>query len=710
MEAQYGKFLDMIRVVQINIPLVDVLARMPNYGKFLKELVSYKHQIEQISAAFLCDESSAILQNKVPPKLGDPGSFLIPCNFIKAFSCNALANLGSSINLMSIDVIDKILEEDFDALLDKGKEPPTDLELKPLLDNLEYVFLEEPFFLLMIISSQLSEENKNKPISVLKRHKQAFAWKMLALLFCKVGVLQVNWTSYRPTAIRKDYYCNNGIDSLDWAKNKNPKTLKKTVAFADEGPSVSNTDKIMAQMDIMTMKIDAQYKKLQCRPKQPILDLNDDDTPMSREEEAKFMQTFHEILEDFDAFLDERSKILHSIKGTILEEELFAEFDEFVAMTANDNSESESDEEELQFKKITVKKGFQPERMAQRCKDAQLVLNWEKCHFMVKEGIVLGHKVSRAGLEVDKVKIDVILKLPPPTNVKDHSALRNLFKNQDAKPRLISWILLLQEFDIEIKDKKGTENVAADYLSRIENDETSDDSELDDNFPEETLMKINTIDEPWFEDSANYLEEPYLFKVCSNAAVDYLSKWAKAKALPTNDGRVVITFLKKLFYRFGIPKALISDRGTHFCNKIMEKTMKRYGVNHCFSTSYHPQMSGQVKSTNRALKRILKKTVKDKPAIWSRKLDDALWAFRTAYKTPTGTTPYKLIYGKNCHLPFEIKHRSYWALKNCNPYLIATSEKRMFQLHELDELRNQAYENSHLYKTRTKVWHDRKLK
>ncbi|GJR68814.1 reverse transcriptase domain-containing protein [Tanacetum coccineum] len=126
----------------------------------------------------------------------------------------------------------------------------------------------------------------------------------------------------------------------------------------------------------------------------------------------------------------------------------------------------------------------------------------------------------------------------------------------------------------------------------------------------------------------------------------------------------------------------------------MERTMKRYEVNHRFSTSYHPQTSGQVKNTKRAIKRILEKTVKDNPAIWSTKLDDALWAFCTAYKTPTGTTPYKLIYGKNCHLTFEIVHRAYWALKNCNPDFIAAGEKQMFQLHELDELRHQAYENS----------------
>lgn len=137
--------------------------------------------------------------------------------------------------------------------------------------------------------------------------------------------------------------------------------------------------------------------------------------------------------------------------------------------------------------------------------------------------------------------------------------------------------------------------------------------------------------------------------------IDYVSKWAEAEALPTNDARVVVNFLKNLFARYGIPKSLISDRGTHFCNKQMEKIMKRYGVHHRFATAYHPQTSG-------ALKRIPKKTVKDNPSVWSRKLDDALCTFRMAYKTPIGTTPYRLLYGKTCHLPFEIEHHAYWAL------------------------------------------------
>ncbi|GJY55108.1 reverse transcriptase domain-containing protein [Tanacetum coccineum] len=193
-------------------------------------------------------------------------------------------------------------------------------------------------------------------------------------------------------------------------------------------------------------------------------------------------------------------------------------------------------------------------------------------------------------------------------------------------------------------------------------------------------------------------------------AIDYVSKWAEAEALPTNEARVVVNFLKKLFSHFGTPKALISDRGTHFYNRQMEKILKKYGVHHRIATTYHPQTSGQVENTNRALKRILEKTVKDNPSVWSRKLDDALWAFRTAYKTPIGTTPYRLLYGKTCHLPFEIEHRAYWALRSCNPDLKVAGEKQFLQLHELDELRLQAYENSKLYKARTKAYHDKKLR
>ncbi|GJT13249.1 reverse transcriptase domain-containing protein [Tanacetum coccineum] len=195
-----------------------------------------------------------------------------------------------------------------------------------------------------------------------------------------------------------------------------------------------------------------------------------------------------------------------------------------------------------------------------------------------------------------------------------------------------------------------------------------------------------------------------------HVAVDYLSKWVEAKALPTNDARIVCKFLKYLFTQFGTPHAIISDRGTHFCNDQFAKVMPKYGVTHCLSTAYHPQTSGQVEVSNHGLKRILERTVGEHRASWSDKLDDTLWAFCTAFKTPIGCTPYKLVYGKACHLPIELEHKAYWALKHCNYDLVTAGDHRKVQMNELNELRDQAYENSLIYKEKTKRIHDYKIK
>nr|GFA81614.1 reverse transcriptase domain-containing protein [Tanacetum cinerariifolium] len=193
-------------------------------------------------------------------------------------------------------------------------------------------------------------------------------------------------------------------------------------------------------------------------------------------------------------------------------------------------------------------------------------------------------------------------------------------------------------------------------------------------------------------------------------AVDYLSKWVKAKALPTNDARVVCKFLKSLFARFGALRAIISDRDTYFCNDQFSKVMLKYGVTHRLSTAYHPQTSGQVEVSNCGLKRIHKRTIEENRASWSDKLDDALWTFRTAYKTPIGCTPYKLVYGKACHLLIELKHKAYWALKQANFDLIIAGDHRKIQLNELNEIRDHVYENSLIYKEKTKKIHDSKNK
>ena len=528
-----------------------------------------------------------------------------------------------------------------------------------------------------------------------------------------------------------------------------------------------------------------------------------------------------------------------------------------------------------------------------RCEETNLVLNWEKCHFMVQKGIVLGHRISARGIEVDRTKIEAIEKLPPPSSVKgiqsflghagfyrrfikdfsqiakplsnllvqgipfefdsqclhafsvlkdklisapivvapdwsfpfelmgdasdlaigavlgqkrekifqviyyasrtlndaqlnyattekellaivfafdkfrpylignkvvvhtDHYAIKYLMTKKDAKPRLIGWVLLLQEFDVEIKDKKGTENLVADHLSRLEG--ARDDFPVNDEFPDKKLFSIEDKRAvPWFADYVNYLvakvvppefnyqqkkrffahlkhyywEEPILYRHCADQvirrcvpeyemhsilhhchtlpcgghfggqrtaakvlqsgfylptlfkdahkfvstcdkcqrmgnisrkdeppmhpilevelfdlwgidfmgpfpasynnlyillAVDYVSKWVEAIPTRTNDAKVVAQFLRShIFSRFGTPRALITDNGTHFCNKVIDKVLQEYGVRHHTSLAYHPQSNGQAEVSNREMKSILEKTVNSSRKDWSKKIEDAL--------------------------------------------------------------------------------------
>ncbi|GJZ51123.1 reverse transcriptase domain-containing protein [Tanacetum coccineum] len=433
------------------------------------------------------------------------------------------------------------------------------------------------------------------------------------------------------------------------------------------------------------------------------------------------------------------------------------------------------------------------------------------CHFMVKEGIVLGHKISKSGIEVDKAKVDVIAKLPHPTTVKAYARDQDCSGGFCCSKNLMSLSVIKKEQKIS----PPTTFLDLKIPIRLENPHQSEleKKEITETFPLETLGMVTFRGDdnaPWFADFANYhagnfvikgmssqqkrkffkdvkhyfWDDPFLFKICADqvirrcvhgkealdileachngptgghhganltakkvfdagffwptiykdahelvkncdscqrqgkisqrdempqnsiqvceifdvwgidfmgpfpssrgnkyilVAVDYLSKWVKAKALPTNDARVVCKFLKSLFARFGAPRAIISDRGTHFCNDQFAKVMLKYGVTHRLSTAYHPQTSGQVEVSNRGLKRILERTIGENRASWSDKLDDALWAFRTAYKTPIGCTPYKLVYGKACHLPVELEHKAYWALKHTNFDIKTAGDHRKVQ-------------------------------
>nr|GEY69956.1 reverse transcriptase domain-containing protein [Tanacetum cinerariifolium] len=687
----------------------------------------------------------------------------------------------------------------YEAKSDKSSidEPPV-VELKDLPPHLEYGFLEGDDKLPVIIAKDLSMEEKTALITVLKSHKRAIAWKLSDI---------------------------KGID-----------------------PEFC-THKILMEKDFEPARVCIHYRKLNEATRKDHFPLPFMDQMLER----LAGNQYYCFLDGFSGYFqipidpkDQEKTTFTCPYGTFAYRRM-----PFGLFFGNSFQSCPSN----------------LEKMLKRCEDTNLCLNWEKSYFMVKEGIVLDHKISKQGIEVDKAKVDVITKLPHPTTVKgiqsflghagfyrrfikDFSKIarpmtrllekdtsfifskecvkafqtlkrklteapiliapnwdmpfeimcdasdfaigavlgqrqdkhfrpihyasktvteaesnyttteKEMLAVKDSKARLLRWVLLPQEFTFKVIDIKGAKNLAADHLSRLENPHQSvlDPKEINESFPLETLNLVSThgnSSTPWFADFANYhvrnfvvkgmsskqkskffkavkhyfWDDPFLFKICADhvirrcvhgqEAIDILKAYhygptgghhgpnytakkvfdsgfywptiyrdaqdlvkncdvcqrqgkisqidempqiltsgVEAKALPTNDARVVCKFLKNLFARFGTPRAIISDRGTHFCNDQFAKVMQKFGVTH-------------------------------------------------PYKTPIECTPYKLVYGKACHLPIELEHKVYWALKHANFDLQTAGDHRKVQLNELHD---QAYENSLIYKEKTKRLYDLKIK
>nr|GEZ17001.1 DNA-directed DNA polymerase [Tanacetum cinerariifolium] len=750
------KFYEIFKDMSFEISFTDALILMPKFASTLKALIVNKEKLGEMARTPMNKHCLTVILNKLPKKLVDPGKFLIPCEFPGMDECLALADLGASINLMPLSVWEGLsLPELIPTcmtleLADRSVSKPIgvakDVLVKVSVFHFPVDFVEADAFLGL-------EDDPNLPkINPFYYNPEGDILLLEAILNSEPLPPLLNHEQYMPS-FKKEF------------KVRVAKTVKSSV---DEPPEVKLKD-LPPHLEYAFLEGDNKLLVIIAK------ELGDEEkSALIKNEENELIPT--RLVTRWRVCIDYQklNKATHKdhfplpFMDQMLERLAGNEFYCFLDGFSGyfQIPIDPRDQEKTTFtcpygtfayhaclSVYAMHRAHFKDKMLQRCEDTNLCLNWEKSHFMVKEGIVLGHKISKNEIEVDRAKFDVIAKLPHPTTVKDcikalqmlkklmeapiliapnwdlpfelmcdasdfaigtvleqrhekhfrhihyasktmtdaesnytttekemlavvyafekfrsylimnksivhtdHSALKYLFSKKDAKARLLRWVLLLQEFDFKknkfFKDVKHyfwddpfLFKIYADQVIRrcVHDKEALDILKACHNRPTRghhgpklTAKKVFDVGFFWptiYKDAHEFVknydscqrqgkisqrdEMPQnSIQICEIfdvwgidfmgpfpssrwnkyilVAVDYLSKWVEAKALPTNEDRVLCKFIKSLFTRFGAPQAIISDLGTHFYNDQFAKVVLKYGVNHRLSTAYHPQTSGQV--------------------------------------------------------------------------------------------------------------------
>nr|GEX23189.1 reverse transcriptase domain-containing protein [Tanacetum cinerariifolium] len=652
------KFFQTFQDLHFDISFADAFLLMPKFASTIKSLLKNKDKLLELAKIPLNENCSVMLLKKLPEKLGDPGKFLIPCDFPRMDVCHALADLGASINLMPLSIWKKL---SLPKLVDFEADPRVALILGRS-------FLRTDHALIDVYGEEITPRVNDEAITFTLNQTTRYSSTYDDLSVNQIDIIDVAREEYAQEILG---FSNN-------SSGGNPTSTSEPILY-DSSPSLTSFE---GKGDICLIENLLNNDWFQLLP----IDLKQREVAKAK---ASIEEPSELELKDLPSHLE------------------YA----YLAIAW----------------KITDIKGIDPQFCTHKIlmeKDYKLAVQSQrrvnsKIHEVIKKEVI---KLLNAGMiypilivrgfiqdfsKIARPMTRLLEKETPFVFSKDCiDAFETLKKKLTEAPILVvpDWNLpfelMCDASDFAIGAVLGQRKTKHFHPIHYASKKMTE-AQIHYTMTKKEMLAVVYV---WIKSFDGVCMAKKLLissKLVMNdppgaiivpispprkyilVASGYLSKWVEAKALLTNDACVVVKFLKSLFAQFGNPKAIISDRGTHFCNDKFTKVMSKYGVTRRLTTAYHPQTSGQVEVSNRGLKRILKRTVGENHASWSEKLEDALWAFRTAYKTPIGCTPYKLVYEKSCHLPIELEHKANWALKHVNFDLKTAGDHRKLQFNEL---------------------------
>nr|GEW67488.1 reverse transcriptase domain-containing protein [Tanacetum cinerariifolium] len=667
------KFVEIFKNLHFNLSFADALLHMPKFAIMFKSILNKKEKLFDLATTSVNENCSAVIL-KLPEKLGDSGKFLIPCDFPKLVKCLALADLGESINLMPLSIWKNIslpeltptrmileladrsttrlagIAEDVFVKVGKFHFPTNFVVVDYVVDPRVPLILGRPF--LRTIRALIDVYGTDKLPVIISKELKDDEEKSDLLKVLKSHKWAIAWKI-------------SDIKGISTMNKANQQAFVKATKETCGGPhpyceclaTDNNTFNASAAIGTYNQgcsshpQVPLILRRLFLRMARALLDVHDSSTSGNPTPSNPIIASSSPSFTPFK----EGEFILEEI-------EIFLRTPDEISNLDDDYYDTEGDIHSLEKFLNEDPSPNLPPIKNEDLKQVEVAMTKpsieEPPELELKD---LPSYLEYAILEgTNKLPIIISKELKN----EEKAALLKVLKSHK---RAIAW---------KISDIKGAENLAADHLSRLENPHQDDlkKKEINETFPLETLGMISFHSDsstPWLADIANYHAENFVVKGMSSQ--------------------------KKKFFK---------DGGHHDANY----TAKKVFYSGFYWSMIYCGAQDMIKSCDSCLKCILERTVCENHASWFDKLDDALWAFRTTYKTPSGCTPYKLVYGKACHLPIELRHKAYWTLKHCNFDLKTTGDHQNVQLNEFNELRDQAYENSLIYKEKTKKIHDSKIK